>query len=79
MSFMRYSSPSKWEDCDPLYVYMAAAGDNDARLTGFDGATPEQVVEVIMRMFNQSGEFNEKELERMHNALRYRLRLEDEI
>lgn len=79
MSFMRFSSESKWEDVDPLYVYMSVVPEqgDSARLAGFDGATDEQVVEVVMRMLDQSGELSEDELQACHGALRSRLRLDD--
>lgn len=76
MSFMRFSSKTKWEDTDPLYVYMAAINDT-SRLSGFDGASPKQVVEVIMRILDQSGELSQGELEKCHSALRKRLRVSD--
>jgi len=76
MSFIRFSSKTTWENTDPLYVYMAATGES-SRLTGFDGATPKQVVEVVMQMLEQSGELSEDNLEQCHGALRKRLRLDE--
>jgi len=71
---MRRSSESQWEDVAPMYVYVAS-GSN--RLT-LDRPTPKAFIELSMRALEQSGELDEGELEKAHQALRTRFGLYDE-
>lgn len=77
MSLMRSGQQTKYEDCHAPYVYFAAHGEGSARLTGLDGATEQQFIEVVMQALDQSGKLTEDELENTHKALRTRLRVDE--
>lgn len=79
MSLMRYSTDPEWEDVPPMYVYFAASHLSDTgMLTGLDGATPRQYIEVVMQTLAQSGELDDDTLDDCHAALRSRLRVTED-
>ena len=78
MSIIRHGSRGKWEDIGSMYVYFRVVGGAESgRLTGLDGATEAEYIEVVMRTLEQSGELNDEALDKCHAALRERFRLGD--